>query len=163
LIATAEYWTETVCWRCGGAANPRCVFKADLVAASARGLDPLGYDVRTTKQEMRIRVPVPRCSACRFRSRTETATFLLCGAAGAALVDGTWWWMGPGSGREPPFVLVDEELTLWLLGFAGVFAGALFAVLLISLHRQADARSYNDFPPIAALRTLGWDWPSTPD
>ncbi len=52
---------------------------------------------------------------------------------------------------------------MWLLCFAGVFAGALFAVVPISRRRQPDTRGYNDFPPIAALRALGWDWPSTAD
>jgi hypothetical protein len=163
LIATAQYWTETVCWRCGGAADPRCAFKANLVAARSRGLDPLGHEVKGTRQEARIRVLVPRCRSCRARSWMDTATFLLCAAMGAALFDGTWWWTGPGSGREPPFVVVDEQLTMWLLCFAGVFAGALFAVVPISRRRQPDTRGYNDFPPIAALRALGWDWPSTAD
>jgi hypothetical protein len=139
------------------------VFKAQLVSATSRGLDPLGHAVKVKKPESTIDVRIPRCRSCRVRSRNDSIIFVLFGAIGAAIALGVYWWFGEGSGSPPPFVIVDAELTKWLIGFAGVFVGALCAVPVIVRRQLPASRKYDDFPPVAALRAIGWDWPRSAD
>ncbi len=110
---------------------------------------------------LHVRVPVPRCRDCRARTRGDAATVV------AGLAGGYWWaWQ---KGLLPEMLPAgDEEAVLWGLALGGAFAGATvsFFIRMGAVRRRlrqsgGTLRPYDDFPPIAALRARGWDWPSS--
>ncbi|MBV9782436.1 MAG: hypothetical protein JO264_01315 [Acidisphaera sp.] len=154
-------WSESVCWSCDGPAEPDCAFVATLVADPKNLPDALGYPVVDSKREARVQVTVPRCRACRNRSRAGGIR-MVCGMVlGAALLGGSYWWTGAHAGRPPWFVVVNQEFTTIVLLFAGAVVGTLACVFYAFTREPVARRSYDDFPPVAALRAAGWSWPSS--
>lgn len=167
MTETGDGWSEFVCWQCGGAADAGCVFTAGLVADPKRAPDAMGYPVSTRNNQLTTHVPVPRCRGCRARSRADALSFIGGMAGGAAMLGGLYWSIGQQGGWPDGFVMIDPEFTLWALAIGGAFLGG-FSAVAVRLWGPGRPRSgavrrpYDDFPPIAALRARGWNWPSSP-
>jgi hypothetical protein len=162
-------WSEAVCWPCGGAAEAGCAFTATLLADRKRAPDAIGYAVSNSQGALRVRVTVPRCRECRARSRGDAFAVVFGLADGAAVSTGGYWCAWRQGLLPDTFPAGDGEFTLWVLVFSGAFVGAILGYFLRmrALRRRqltsggSNPREYNDFPPIAALRERGWDWPSS--
>jgi uncharacterized protein (TIGR03382 family) len=141
-------WPNSVCWQCGGAAAPDAAYIAVLVTDTARGSGAFGFSVKTRGTRDEVRVPVPRCRACRARNRTSVIAVLLGAAFGAVVVPAVWTRVEPTSGGE--HVMIGA-------GFILGFVVALLGVVL--RRRRLGLRSLRDYPPIETLRAGGWQWP----
>ncbi len=167
MAAPSVAWSKFVCWQCAGKADERCTLRLDLFADPKRGPDAMGHAVSRSGGALRVRVSVPRCRECRARARDDLIGFMIGAVSGGAIAAGGYWWLWQ-QGRLPDwFPIGGNEFTLWVLGWCGAFAGAIvaFAFRMRALrHKRMSGRklrSYDDFPPIAALRAQGWEWPSS--
>jgi hypothetical protein len=128
-----------ICWYCGAPADPEYVQEV-VLAASSPELLTLGYPVTRGRLEYRLRVQVPRCSACRNRMFAWAGYVIIAGviglAAGALIYQSA-------SGAE-------------MLGVVGFFSGAGAAVCR---GFWLGLRRLQDFPPLGQLRAIGWRTP----
>ena len=145
-----------------------CAFTATLLADRKRAPDAMGYAVSKSQGTLRVRVTVPRCRDCRARSRGDAFAVVFGLAAGAAVSAGGYWSAWRQGLLPDTFPAGDDEFTLWVIVFSGAFVGAIlnFFLRMRALRRRQltngrKRREHNDFPPIAALRKRGWDWPSS--
>ena len=149
---------NSVCWPCGGAAEPDAAYMAVLVAAKTRAPDALGFPVKTHRRWDEVRVPVPRCRTCRARNRGSIVTVFLAAALGCIVVPTAWSFFGP---RQPPLWLFGGETPGHIMIGVGFVLGFVVAVLGVALRRRLSGlRSLKTYPPLVALRGQGWQWPS---
>ena len=143
---------NTECWQCGRPAEPGAAYNAVLVAEPSRAGGTMGFPVRKFGRLDQIRVPVPRCRACRTRNRASVVTVFYVAAGGAAVAPAVWSDLGL-RGRWPD---MDSSMVVIgsVLGFAVAIAGVAWR------RRWLHLRSIMTYPPIVALRTRGWWWPS---
>jgi len=143
---------QTECWQCGGPADPEAAFVVKLVCYPDGLRDRTGVPASGPSRQEQIRVPIPRCKACRARNITAALAAFGGAAVGAAVVPSICTVAGlpmgpPGQGNAAVMVGV-------VLGFAA----ALLAVA--RRRRRLRLRPITAYPPIAALRERGWHWPS---
>lgn len=134
---------QAVCWQCGGAAEGDCTFVKVLEAPTRRGLDAQGFDVKRGRFTDTIRVPVPRCRACRSRSRISMA--LVFGGLAVGVVVG---WTVFGRIAWAPV--------------AGAVLGFLIPIVaLVVVQRGSGRRAIDAYPPVWSLKAAGWTEPSS--
>lgn len=150
--------SKSECWQCGRPADPKATYTAVLVAATKRGASPLGFPVKTRGSRDEVRVPVPRCRACQVRTNAIIFKVLLSTAFGAIVAPASWAIFGTHGGPLPWWSAGNNPNDIMVI--LGVLVGFMGALLRLKLrYRKHGFRSINAYPPIAALRAQGWDWP----
>ncbi len=126
------------CWQCGAPAQADCAYRIALVAPSRRHLDALGFPAIRRWTQDSVRVPVPRCAACRNRTRAGIA--VVFGLTGLAAAAGTFLQTGFWPHAEAPSWLHYEHEGY---GNAGTGIGLVLGFVL-------------------ALGGLSWPWAACP-
>jgi hypothetical protein len=139
--ASATNGDGGACWQCGASADADCAYALRLVAGRSLQLDAQGYPVARGGRRDELRVEVPRCVACRNRSRDAIVIVFAGMAAGAILVPmlQSLFWR-----RLGPWLHIGREGPLGTASAIGLVAGAL-----------------NAYPPAVALKRAGWHEPSS--
>jgi hypothetical protein len=142
------------CWQCGAPANPKHAFRFRLVAAPQQQvLDPLGFPVEREGNVDRVIVAVPRCRSCRERGWLAVVIALgatIVGAIVVLLVRSLVW---------PSSLYVAHEGVGDLAIIIGAVLGFLIGLLCNVLRNRASGlRSLGSYPPLFALRQLGWHY-----
>jgi hypothetical protein len=150
-------WSHGECWFCRAAADPAALHTARLYAPTTPRLDSLGYAIRQRADVTEVAVPVPRCRDCRARMRSAVVTVFAWSIGGLILVPVLWAHFG-GQGGARPWWSGGEDADHLMVG-AGAVLGFVGAVIAIAVNRRRlGLRALNDFPPLAALRGIGWQW-----
>ncbi|MGO9390722.1 hypothetical protein [Rhodoblastus sp.] len=134
------------CWQCGAPADPRCAYRLSLVARPGRELETMGYPVTRRISQDTIRIPVPRCAACKAWNRLSYALLLLglmAGAPAGAIARLIW-----------------PNLTDGSAAIGAVLGCALAIVAIAWRRRRSGRRSLGAYPPVVELRKVGWSYPS---
>jgi hypothetical protein len=156
--ATRTDGDDIACWQCGAPARADCAYVQHLVASPSRHLDAFGYPVVRGKRRDELRVAVPRCVACRDRSRNSIVILFAGMVAGAIVVPVLQSQFGPGLG---PWLHIGQERPLGSTSAIGAVAGALTAILAIAWHRRRlGLRALNAHPSVLVLKRAGWHEPS---
>jgi hypothetical protein len=164
IVAMAEQARATngdggACWQCGAPAQADCAYALKLVAGESRQLDAQGYPVIRGRRRDQLRVAVPRCIACRNRSRDSIVILFASMVAGAILVPvvQSLFWPGLAS-----WLHVGHEGPLGTASAIGLVAGAVAAITGVAWQRRRlGLRALNAYPPVLALKRAGWHEPSS--
>jgi hypothetical protein len=151
--------TSETCWSCGLPASADCAVTLILVAPSWRKLDPLGHTVRRSFLQHEIRVPVPRCRACRNRNRRGEWMIGAAAIGGGLMLPLLHWVYSP---LFPPGIRVNHYALFSLAALAGSLGGLYLGLLARFLRRKGlGLRSLTSYPAIEDLRKQGWNFPSS--
>jgi hypothetical protein len=143
------------CWQCGAPANPAHAYKLLLFAASHLDLDPLGFPVERKANLDEVTVAVPRCRLCRERNWFSVIVLLGSAILGAIIVTLLRNMLCPNA-APPRWLHVHQgigDLSTGI-GLVGGFFIGLSAIVLQA--RASGLRSFGSYPPLSALRQLGW-------
>jgi len=120
----------------------------------------MGFPVIRRWSRDTVRIRVPRCAACRSRSRTGIAMVL-----GAALIGGIaatvlqrWFW--PQAAPPAWMHYTQSGIGSFVTG-PGLVLGFVLALLAVALrNRRLGIRSVMTYPPVVQLRRIGWQFPA---
>jgi hypothetical protein len=144
------------CWQCGAPACAGCAYSLLLVANPRWGLTGAGHLVKRGERLDEVRVRVPRCADCRFRSGISVVKTFVSAIAGAIVIPvvGSRLWPDV-DGLHPGNSGLADGMTI-----IGVVLGFVVAMLGIALHRRfAGLRPLTTYPPVIRLRKEGWHFP----
>jgi hypothetical protein len=147
---------DLACWQCGAPANPAHAHKVPLFAASHFDLDPLGFPVERKANLDKVTVAVPRCRLCRERNWFSVIILLGCAILGAIIVTllRNMFWPNVA---PPRWLHVAHQGIGDLSTGIGLVGGFVIGLLAIVLQARASGlRSLGSYPPLSALRQLGW-------
>jgi hypothetical protein len=142
ILSMLHEATGGTCWQCGAPADPTCVCTQSLVN-HAKYADGQGYPITTSAWGNHfVKVPIPRCEAC--RRRNYLSGFLT--ASGVSIGACVGMIQFPSRG---------------LTTIIGAVVGCVPGVLLALYYRRIRGlRSIEDYPPLKRLRESGWDEPA---
>jgi hypothetical protein len=147
---------DAACWQCGAPARPGDAFKFRLLAASQPALDPLGFPVKRNAATDQVTVVVPRCRKCRERFWLALVIVFCATIAGAILAAILRHLVWP-NGESPNSLRIAHPGGGDLTTIVGIVLGFLVGLLCNILRdRAASLRSLGSYPPLFALRQLGW-------
>jgi hypothetical protein len=147
---------DAACWQCGAPASPAHAYKTHLFAASQLDLDSLGFPVERKANLDKVTVAVPRCRLCRERNWFSVIILLGCAILGAIIVLllGNLFWP---NAAPPRWLHAAHEGSGDLSTGLGLVGGFFIGLLAIVLQARASGlRSLGSYPPLFALRQLGW-------
>jgi len=161
--------SASACWTCERAADPDSTLWATLESfGPAR--DAQGYEVTVRASETIVRVPVPRCRACRSWFGWRQGVIVLSVFAGIFTPGVTLVVYAHLTGVALPSDMFEgpADYGRLLIFFACIGAslvawwyGGLAILSLVVRHRPMRSRTEKNFPPIVALCAGGWTWPKS--
>jgi len=150
-----------VCWQCGSPARADCSYHMTLVAASGNEVPDFGYPVKRAGGNDWLRLPIPRCPACRTRNRTSYFLVLGAGCLGAIvapILQALFW----PDFQTPSWMNASSE-GLGTTTVIGFLVGFLLAILALFIGRRGTGlRPLNTYPLLIRMQEAGWRIPEAP-
>ncbi len=166
---TLPEYPKSVCWTCEHTADPDFVLWVTLESLGPARAAP-GYQVTVNDGGTTVRVPVPRCRACRSWFGWRQGIIVLSIFAGIFTPGVALVLYARLTGADLPadmfegpaghgslllfFACIGLSLVAWWYGGLAILSLALG-------HRPIRSRTENNFPPVAALRARGWRLPTS--
>jgi hypothetical protein len=150
---------DATCWQCGAPARAECAYSFELVADPHRGLVTLGYRLISGTFQNRLKVLVPRCANCRFRSWLSTIIVLGSAGVGALVAPVVQSRFGPTI-ESAIHLPVNLDGTKDAAAGIGAVLGFVAASLSIAVRRwRSGRRAVDTYPPLVKLQQAGWRLP----